>query len=282
MEQCWFRDSIVGLMCCRTSANVDMRRFVMKMSRHGKQCLFWPLALPYEVLQLSSFKKQAARWVQHELPRCSKWLAACLGDAQVGRGRQARVGDDIEDMSGDLKCLPKTSVSTWGLLMLLCRFAFASVQTGGFRERISRQAAVGRALRGVLALLCVQARRAEQPPGPGRRRVSVHASPTNAGLSRYGFHPHHRRAHQLARSRRFRGGGRANATCRRWRRALGKACNCAQVSGKQDISLLDLTSACVSVSALRPLGGPTLVLGVLAGGGLVCPAGKVQAGRRRR
>lgn len=101
MERCWFRDASVDLVCGRTSAKVSMRCYVMKMSRHGKQCMFWPLVLLYGVLQLSSYKKQGSRWVQHEVARWTKWLVDSLGDSQLVRGRQARPGDALDDMSGD-------------------------------------------------------------------------------------------------------------------------------------------------------------------------------------
>lgn len=221
MERCWFRDATVDLICGRTSAKVGMRCFIMKMSRHGKQCMFWPLVLLYGVLQLSSFKKQGGRWVQHEMTRWTKWLADNLGDSQIVRGRQARLGDDRKDL-------------------------------GGFGERASRQAAselfegfLRYFLSKVGAQSCLEVCADDdwvctfprpQPVCVEKVPIYVSGECINLrGLDSFG------------------GGPRAASTCKRWRRALGKLFSGAEVAGRQDILLIAFITACISVSAVRSL-----------------------------
>lgn len=141
-EAAQHREATVDLSIGPTNAGLKMQVYVFKVSRAARQRVFWPFQELYKAMSLQSHKGFPSSWVSHGLSRWGNMLQMLTGTIPIVHSNH---GNTSERTAGSLRwpdrCLPLTSVSTLGLLLILQRFAFASVQQGGFRCDSGRRSA---------------------------------------------------------------------------------------------------------------------------------------------
>lgn len=165
------RESYDALLSKMVNASVQVRMvsaaaparigvFVMRFKRSCGQQVFWSLIDLYEVLSLTSYAKQASKWVFHCAPSWGRFLSLSFPGRLILMSKHSNISQArLEEVQWWGRSLPQSAVATVGLLSLLARWAFARPEKGGLREETPRKCAGT-----VLCLLVDQAYQSERSP----------------------------------------------------------------------------------------------------------------------
>lgn len=148
----------VSIRMLSSAACCDVAVFVMKFRRSCGQLVYWSLVDVYAMLDLSSYNRQASKWIFHCLPGWAKFMLPFLPGSMVVHSKHRNLSDSrLREVPWYDRCLPQTSISTVGLMLLLARWSFAKAERGGLREETPRQVAE-QALRSLIGQACSPAR----------------------------------------------------------------------------------------------------------------------------
>lgn len=119
-----------------------VKGFVFVRPRPGCQVLYWSLHDIYALLQLKCFKQQASKWVATLGPRWDKALSGVAGGTQLVLGSYCSDNSaKRKKMSWSDRCLPVSSISSFGLVVQLLKWSMLSKQAGGLEDDDSRSSA---------------------------------------------------------------------------------------------------------------------------------------------
>lgn len=106
--------------------------FVFQMPRAGKQRLYWSMHSIYDFIKIDSFKNTPSKWA---FRCCERWERRFPIDG----GGQIVYGNYVSShtakrlqLAFPAKCLQVTSVSTFGLLFQMAKWAWSPAHYGGF------------------------------------------------------------------------------------------------------------------------------------------------------
>lgn len=133
--------AVVKLQVGSVSAEVDIDTFVMRRPRPGGMSIFWDAHRLYRLLGLSSYAGQPSKWAFHSLASWNKALTLFAGD-HILMSKHANTSDStLHKVPFHNRCLPTMAMSSLALLLLISRWAFAAVSSGGLRDDKARDAA---------------------------------------------------------------------------------------------------------------------------------------------
>lgn len=113
------------------AASVEMAVYVFQRPRIARQQSYWSLTDLYGILGLQTFNKQPSKWMWSKDKSWERMFTSMLGGHQIVYGAHLRADTAWAAIRWPQRCLPSTCVSTAGLLILLVRFAFLPMPSGG-------------------------------------------------------------------------------------------------------------------------------------------------------
>ena len=110
-----------------TAAEYSIPTFVFVRPRAGKQRVFWCVAAVGGYLKVDSYKGNRGKWVQDNWLGWNSMMEHDLGNGNLVLNTHTKEnGTKQESVPWNERCLPETSVSTVGLLWLVCRWCWLS------------------------------------------------------------------------------------------------------------------------------------------------------------
>ena len=121
-----------------TEAGHDFDVTVFRRPRPSSQKCFWSLSDLYVCIGSDSFQN-ASKWVDRGLPRWNGWLKKVLGDGHFIFSTFLHENcHKRRQLPFHERCTAATSVSTAGLISLLCRLAYFTKGRGGLSTVVGR------------------------------------------------------------------------------------------------------------------------------------------------
>lgn len=131
----------VSVQVGSVAVEVAMQMWVMKRPRVGGLSVYWDLHQFFGLLGLTSYKKQASKWVYHNMPSWEANMYKSPGRHFI-LSRHANTSDTTKAaVPWYDRCLPVVAASSIAVLCLLSRWAYASAAQRGFRDQKARAAA---------------------------------------------------------------------------------------------------------------------------------------------
>lgn len=125
-----------------TQASLEMSVWVFRVDRPGKQKAFWDICAFYKGLGMDSYKGFPSKWFWNLHPVWSAFLKQHFAPDQFVLSTHTGLSSDKADVvPWHLRCLPASSVSTAGMLILLTRWAFCTKRCGGLGSQSQKEGA---------------------------------------------------------------------------------------------------------------------------------------------
>ena len=122
----------------RGGGEVRFNVYVLEMPRHCQQRVYWGLKELYSVLKLKSYKGVATKWLHDALPSWHRYVDSLAAHCPSILSKHGNLGSSHLHQPFYEGCLPETSMSTLGLLLILHRMAAFSRERGGLKEQESK------------------------------------------------------------------------------------------------------------------------------------------------
>ena len=123
-----------------SSGTYGLSCYVFHHARCCNQRVYWDLPQLYGIFRLTSFGGQRSVWLAKGRPRWELFIERASGFPMTIHSSHGNSKQNESSLASVDQCLPVTCASTFGLLLILARWAFASKQVGGMDNDVTRTA----------------------------------------------------------------------------------------------------------------------------------------------
>ena len=135
-----YRAASCGVSLTNGSSSSTMQAFVFRVPRVPKQSIFWSMNSLYLLLGMKTFRGVPSKWAWNVGKRWEPVFVKSLGVSQMCFGTYlTEASTEKEKLHASSRCLPTSSVSTVGLLIMLVSWSFLCAQRGGVTDVCVRQ-----------------------------------------------------------------------------------------------------------------------------------------------
>lgn len=130
-------DATIPLRSLGDGLSFELYRVVV---RRQPFAVVWNVLCLCRILQLQSYKGVPSKWAFNCRQPWLAWMEEA-GVAPADHVMQSALSNSVNSQRSSTACLPSPSLSTAGLVVCLCRWAYCTPQFGGLRTVAARQLA---------------------------------------------------------------------------------------------------------------------------------------------